>query len=629
MNNTPIKVLLLDDDEDDYILIHDWFSEFQSDYCSVEWVDNYQAAKTAIKNNEFDVYLIDYRLGTSNGLALLREAQEMGCSAPIILLTGKGDREIDIEAMKAGAADYLEKSQINAPLLERSIRYAIERKQTEHKIRAQAALLDIATDAIFVCDLERKILFWNKAAEHVYGYSKEKAIGKTISQLWHEKNLQQIEAAQNTLIEKGAWEGELHQTTKSGKNLIVESRWTLVREFDHKSQTILVVNTDVTQKKLLESQFLRAQRLESIGTLASGIAHDLNNVLAPILMTAQLLELQLKDERSKKLLPILINNSKRGANLVKQVLSFTRGIEGDRRILQIRHLIWEIKQVVRETFPKSIEVFTYIPQNLWTVSGDTTQLHQVLMNLCVNARDAMPNGGKLSIAAENMVVDENYAQMDLDAREGSYIVINITDTGVGIRPDILDRIFEPFFTTKELGKGTGLGLSTVLGIVKSHGGFIQVFSEIGHGSQFKIYLPAQQTKEYQEEADLEFPHGNGELILVVDDEDSIRNVTKTSLETHNYKAITAKDGIEAIALYAEHRDEISIVLTDMIMPSMDGITTIRTLQKINPTVKIIAVSGLATTEKLNAVTNIGVQAFLAKPYTAKQLLQTIGNVKMG
>ncbi|MDJ0693270.1 response regulator [Mastigocoleus sp. MO_188.B34] len=629
MNKTPIKVLLLDDDEDDYILIRDWFGEFQSDYCSVEWVDNYQAAKTAIKNNEFDVYLIDYRLGTSNGLDLLREAQEMGCSAPIILLTGKGDREIDIEAMKAGAADYLEKRQINAPLLERSIRYAIERKQTQQKIRAQAALLDIATDAIFVCDLERKILFWNKAAEYLYGYSKEKAIGKKISQLWHEKNLQQIEAAQNTLIEKGAWEGELHQTAKSGKNLIVESRWTLVREFDHKSQTILVVNTDVTQKKLLESQFLRAQRLESIGTLASGIAHDLNNVLAPILMTAQLLELQLKDERSKKLLPILINNSKRGANLVKQVLSFTRGIEGDRRILQIRHLIWEIKQVVRETFPKSIEVSTYIPQNLWTVSGDTTQLHQVLMNLCVNARDAMPNGGKLSIAAENMVVDENYAQMDLDAREGSYIVINITDTGVGIRPDILDRIFEPFFTTKELGKGTGLGLSTVLGIVKSHGGFIQVFSEIGHGSQFKIYLPAQQTKEYQEEADLEFPHGNGELILVVDDEDSIRNVTKTSLETHNYKAITAKDGIEAIALYAEHRDEISIVLTDMIMPSMDGITTIRTLQKINPTVKIIAVSGLATTEKLNAVTNIGVQAFLAKPYTAKQLLQTIDNVRMG
>lgn len=629
MNNTPIKVLLLDDDEDDYVLIRDWFGEFQSDYCSVEWIDNYQAAKTAIENNEFDVYLIDYRLGTSNGLDFLHEAQEIGCTAPIILLTGKGDREIDIEAMKAGAADYLEKSQINAPLLERSIRYAIERKQTEEKIRAQAALLDIATDAIFVCDLERKILFWNKAAEHLYGYSKEQAIGKKISQLWYEKNLQQIEGAQNTLIAKGSWEGELYQTTKSGKHIIVESRWTLVREFEGRLQSILVVNTNITHKKQLESQFLRAQRLESIGTLASGIAHDLNNVLAPILMTAQLLESQLKDERSKKLLPILINNSKRGANLVKQVLSFTRGIEGDRRILQIRHLISEIKQVVRETFPKSIEVSTCISQNLWTVSGDTTQLHQVLMNLCVNARDAMLHGGNLSITAENMVVDENYAQMDLDAREGSYIVISITDTGVGIKPEILDRIFEPFFTTKELGKGTGLGLSTVLGIVKSHGGFIQVFSEVGRGSQFKVYLPALQTKECQEEADLEFPHGDGELILVVDDEDSIRHVTKTSLETHNYKAMTAKDGIEAIALYAEHRDKISIVLTDMIMPSMDGITTIRTLQKINPTVKIIAVSGLATTEKLNAVSDIGVKAFLAKPYTAKQLLQTIGDVKMG
>jgi hypothetical protein len=427
-------------------------------------------------------------------------------------------------------------------------------------------------------------------------------------------------------MKNGSWEGELYQTTKYDKEIIVESRWTLV-PFEKSSQSILVVNTDITQKKQLEAQFLRAQRLESIGTLASGIAHDLNNVLAPILMTAQLLETQLHDARSKRLLPILVTNAKRGANLVKQVLSFTRGVEGDRTILQLKHLILEIRQVIKETFPKSIEVDCETSRNLWTVSGDATQLHQVLMNLCVNARDAMPNGGTLTISAENFLVDEHYAKMHLDAKIGSYIVVIVADTGIGITHEVLDRIFEPFFTTKELGKGTGLGLSTVLGIVKSHGGFINVYSEVGRGSKFQVYLPAQETAETPEEKEQELPHGSGELVLIIDDEPSIREITKTSLEAYNYKAITASDGIEAIALYAEYRDKISIVLTDMLMPSMDGITTIRTLHKINPNVKIIAISGLATSDKMNAAYDLGIKAFLSKPYTAKQLLETINTVK--
>jgi PAS domain S-box-containing protein len=626
MNNSPIKVLLVDDDEDDYILTRDWFDEFQVTGSELEWVSSYAKAREAIAQNRHDIYLVDYRLGEGDGLELLSEAILNGSTAPIILLTGKGDREIDIEAMKAGAADYLEKSQLSAPLLERSIRYAIERKQTEQKIREQAALLDVATDAIYVRDLDNKILFWNKAAERLYGCRKDEAIGKRIQDIWQTKNQLQLQEALNILMKNGSWEGELHQTTKYDKEIIVESRWTLV-PFEKKLQSILVVNTDITQKKQLEAQFLRAQRLESIGTLASGIAHDLNNVLAPILMTAQLLETQLHDARSKRLLPILVTNAKRGANLVKQVLSFTRGVEGDRTILQLKHLILEIRQVIKETFPKSIEVDCETSRNLWTVSGDATQLHQVLMNLCVNARDAMPNGGILTISAENFLVDEHYAKMHLDAKIGSYIVATVADTGIGITHEVLDRIFEPFFTTKELGKGTGLGLSTVLGIVKSHGGFINVYSEVGKGSKFEVYLPAQETAETPEEKELELPHGSGELVLIIDDEPSIREITKTSLEAYNYKAITACDGIEAIALYAEYRDKISIVLTDMLMPSMDGITTIRTLHKINPNVKIIVISGLATSDKMNAAYDLGIKAFLSKPYTAKQLLETINTVK--
>ncbi|RUT05476.1 histidine kinase [Dulcicalothrix desertica PCC 7102] len=627
MKNSPIQVLLIDDDEDDYILTRDWFFEFQVAGCELEWVSCYEAGLVEIAKHQHDVYLVDYRLGKGNGLELLRVAVASGTTAPMILLTGQGERDIDIEAMQAGAADYLEKSQLNAALLERSIRYALERKRAERKIREQAALLNVATDAIFVCNLKNQILFWNQAAERLYGWKEEEAIGKQTIQLWQEKNLSQLQSAFNILLRNGAWEGELKQTTKSGNIIIVESRWTLVPEFDNKAQAVLVVNTDITQKKQLEAQFFRAQRLESIGTLASGIAHDLNNVLAPILMTAQLLESQLRDERSQRLLPILISNAKRGANLVKQVLSFTRGIEGERTLTQIKHLLTEIQQIIKETFPKSIQVSVNIHPELWTVIGNATQLHQVLMNLCVNARDAMPQGGKLEISAENLFIDENFANMNIEAKVGNYILVSITDTGVGIPSDIVDRIFEPFFTTKELGKGTGLGLSTVLGIVKSHGGFINVTSDVNRGSKFQVYLPAQQIPETIEESETELPQGNGELILVVDDEDSIRNVTKTSLETYNYKIITACDGIEAIALYAEHRDKIEIVLTDMIMPAMDGLTTIRTLQKINPAVKIIAVSGLISSDKINSATEIGVKAFLSKPYTAKQLLQTIGAVK--
>jgi signal transduction histidine kinase len=425
-----------------------------------------------------------------------------------------------------------------------------------------------------------------------------------------------------TVTSLGEWSGELSKVTKSGKKIIVESRWTLMRDRLGQPKSILCVDTDITEKKQLAAQFLRAQRLESIGTLASGIAHDLNNVLAPILMTAQLLQMKTADERSQHLLKTLESNAKRGAALIKQVLSFARGVEGKHTTLQLRHSIAEIKQITKQTFPKSIEISTDIPSNLWSVTGDATQLDQVLMNLCVNARDAMPNGGSLRITAENISIDENYARMHLEAKVGAYIVITVADTGMGMPLEIRERIFEPFFTTKELGKGTGLGLSTVVGIVKSHGGFVNVYSELGRGTQFQVYLPAVETMETQAVGELEPGLGNGELILVVDDEAAIRESTKTSLETYNYKVMTASDGIEAIAVYVQHRAQISLVVIDLRMPTMDGPTTIRTLQKLNPQVKIVAVSGLASNTQVASVGN-GVKAFLSKPYTTQELLKNI------
>ena len=429
------------------------------------------------------------------------------------------------------------------------------------------------------------------------------------------------------VTEKGQWQGELQQVTKTGQKMVVLTRWTLVKDERGNPLSFLVVNTDITEKKQLETQFLRAQRLESLGTLASGIAHVLNNIFTPILAVSQILPRHLPElePNLQELLSICQSNVQRGVDLVKQILTFTRGAEGERGLVQVQHLIKEIKQIAQETFPKTIEIQTSVSKNLWTINGDATQIHQVLMNLVVNARDAMANGGKLRISAENYALDRDYARRHLEAQEGEYVLVTVSDTGAGIPAGIQERVFEPFFTTKEIGHGTGLGLSTVLGIVKSHGGFIDIHSEVGQGSKFSVFLPADRSTATVAEAIEELPSGNGELILVVDDEEPIRAMSKTILETYNYRVLSARDGIEAIAFYSQHQNEIEVVLMDIMMPSMDGKLAIRTLQKIKPQVKIIAVSGLVT-QGIRRELKDSCCVYLAKPYTTNALLTTIHQV---
>lgn len=499
-----------------------------------------------------------------------------------------------------------------------------QRKRAEEQLREQATLLDNAQDAILVRDLDDRILFWNKSAERIYGWLAEEIVGIDTKEIIYKGNLSAYAEAKRAVLRTGEWQGELRQLTKDEKEIIAESRWTLVRDDRGAPKAVLVINTDVTEKRKIEAQFLRAQRMESIGTLASGIAHDFNNLLSPILMSIQLLQLKLEDEEGQRLLAMLRASAERGAGLVKQVLSFARGVEGERITLQPRHLIKEIVKILDDTLPKSIEVEFKASDDLWLVAGDATQLHQVLMNFCVNARDAMLTGGRLAIKADNVIIDENYARMNLEAKPGRFVVITIADSGIGIPPTIINRIFEPFFTTKEHGKGTGLGLSTALGIVKGHGGFINVYSDTDRGTEFKIYLPAVETPFYMESVDssASLPIGAGEMILVVDDEIAIREITRGTLEAYGYRAITAADGTEAVALYAQHKDQIRIVLTDVMMPYMDGPLTIRALQKLNPQVKIIASSGLADGARMGEATG-AVKRFLPKPYTADKLLTTL------
>ncbi|MEK7677340.1 MAG: PAS domain S-box protein [Verrucomicrobiota bacterium] len=386
------------------------------------------------------------------------------------------------------------------------------------------------------------------------------------------------------------------------------------------------ITRNITERKQNERQMLRTQRLESIGTLAGGVAHDLNNTLAPILMATQLLRMQYPDET--KMIDTIESSAKRGADMVRQLLTFAKGVEGERLLLQPRHLLKEMEKLIHGTFPKNIELRTSYAKDLWTILGDATQLHQVLLNLCVNARDAMPKGGTLTLKAENREIDTLCASAVPGAKPGSYVVWRVEDTGTGIPPEVLDRIFEPFFTTKGLDKGTGLGLSTVLGIVKSHGGFVRLYSEPDKGTTFAVYLLASDQNAAATaplEAATSF-RGNGETVLVVDDEAAVRQVTRTVLTALNFRVLTAADGTEALIQVAEKRAELRAVITDLDMPYMDGRTFVRALKRMLPEVGIIVASGRLEEREENEFKTMGVSALLNKPFTQEKLVEALKTV---
>jgi PAS domain S-box-containing protein len=503
----------------------------------------------------------------------------------------------------------------------------LERRQAREKIMAQAALLDKAHDAILVQDLHDRILYWNRGAEQLYGWTAAQVLGRTTQELLDHDCPAEPEQARATLFSRGEWSGELAQTSSTGTRLTVASRWTLVCDADGKPKSKLVINSDITVKKKLESQVLRTQRLESIGTLAGGIAHDLNNVLTPIVMAAEMLEASAADAQGRYLLKLIRDNALRGSEMVKQVLAFARGTEGKPAILQITLLIADLVKMLKQTLPRSIEIKHALPMDLWLVNADATRLHQVLLNLCMNARDAMPHGGRLTLSAQNVILDASYARMNPQAQPGRYISIIVEDTGTGIPAGILERIFDPFFTTKDIGHGTGLGLSNALGIVKGHGGFINVHSELGRGARFSVYLPAvpDASSAHPANSPQRPLRGHGELILVVDDEPNIREITKATLEDAGYRVLIAEDGAGAVALYAEHRRQIRLVLTDMVMPIMDGPATVHALQKLDPEVCIVVASGYTATDRTSERLP-GITWVLSKPYTAKTLLTVLQDV---
>ncbi|GMU51448.1 MAG: hypothetical protein AMXMBFR33_05940 [Candidatus Xenobia bacterium] len=505
-----------------------------------------------------------------------------------------------------------------------------ERKETELRLREQAALIDQASDAIIVRSLDNRVLFWNRRAEEMYGWTAAEVTGRPVAELLY-SDPTPLENATALLLEQGLWSGELEQRARDGSKLTVLARWTVLKSSSGEPLSILAINADITEKRRIEQQFLRAQRLESIGTLASGIAHDLNNILSPILMAIAMLKEQAQGADALALVETLHSSAQRGADLVRQIVGIARGTDGHRDLVDLRRVLEDVCHIARDAFPRNIELEHRAVSDLWPVRADATQLHQVLMNLYLNARDAMPDGGRLSATLENMELDEAFLAGHPEARPGLYVVFSLEDTGTGMAAETLEKLFEPFFTTKDLGQGTGLGLPTSLSIVKNHGGFIHVYSELGRGSCFRVYLPADTSGDELPPpgSPALLPQGTGELILLVDDEENLRRVASKALEGSGYRVLQAANGAEGLELFERHRREVALVVSDMSMPVMDGPAMIARLLAQDPDLPVIGSSGLSHNDLVVRAREAGVVHFVPKPFTIDVLLRKLREVLDG
>ncbi|MBI2429784.1 MAG: PAS domain S-box protein [Ignavibacteriales bacterium] len=488
-----------------------------------------------------------------------------------------------------------------------------ERKAAEERIREQAQLLNKANDAILVLDLEGNVRSWNHAANQLFGWQSKSIAGVHVTKAVQIDEPSTFNTTLSIVRKENQWSGEFHLMHNNSKTLVIQSRWTLIRNDRDEPESVLMISNDITDKKIMEQQFLRVQRLESIGALVGGIAHDLNNILAPVVMGIERLRRLLQQDKIR-ILDIMDVSARRGISLVKQVLTFARGTEQERKSVNTKFLIEELQKIIQETFPKSITVRSVIQSDIAMISGDFTQMHQILLNLCINARDALPFGGTITIAADNIV-------------ERNAVCLAVSDTGVGIPDDIREKIFDPFFTTKSLEKGSGLGLSTVMSIVKTHGGTIDVESIMGKGTTFRIVLPAsvEELSTLERSAPSTAPSGHGELILIVDDEVSIVELTKETLTMHHYNIATAINGNDAIDVFKKHPD-IDCIIMDLNMPVLDGPGAIRRLKSINPDVPIIATTGYSPSYHDFKPEEYGVAQLLQKPYSQKVLLKALADI---
>jgi PAS domain S-box-containing protein len=538
--------------------------------------------------------------------------------------------------LRAGATLRSIESQINLACDDKGARTGVilvcrditERRHAEEQLRAQAAVLDKATDAIIVCGPEEEIIYWNLSAERLYGWTAAEARGCNLHAFLHPAPPPQLGEARHAVRQRGEWQGELRQSGKDGGAIVVQSRWTLFRDDAGRPQSLLVVNTDARNVQLNEAQFLRAQQTASLATLADVMARELRAAVEPVLLVSQLLRVRTQDAPHWPDAPDA--QPRRLADVMQQLGALVRPAQADRMELAVSALVNEVGRQLRQSVAPGVEVNLSVPEDLWGVAGDPEALRQAVMNLCVNAREAMSGGGRIEVIAENLPLKDGDLRLRHGGRPGLHVVITVADTGCGIPPQNLERVFTPFFTTKDHGQSVGVGLTAVQAIARAHGGFVTVDSEVGRGSRFRLYLPATSGTPAPDKPQprRSFPRGNGECVLLVDDEAGFREITQVTLEKYGYRVITAADGSEGMTLYMRHRQEIQLVLTDIVMPVMDGAALIRSLHKMGAQVRFLAVSGLVEREKVMVATAApGVQVeFLAKPFATEKLLTLVREV---
>ncbi len=519
-----------------------------------------------------------------------------------------------------------------------------ERKRAEEALRASEQFFESIVEniphMIFVKDArDLKFVRVNRTAESIIGVPREELLGRNDYDFFPKNEADYfVEKDRRVLQSKDILDiPEETLETRNGRR-ILRTKKISIQGPDGEPRFLLGISEDITERKemekkqkALEAQLFRSQRMESLGTLAGGIAHDLNNVLGPIMLSIHVLKERVKDTKSADLLSLVEGSVKRGSEIVKQVLSFARGARGETMLVQLRSLMSDLSRILKETFPRSIQIDVIAPKDIWPIVGDPTQIDQVLMNLSVNARDAMPDGGVLTVSAENVVVQKDSPEVASGLKEGRYVRLRVKDTGIGIPRNIIDRIFDPFFTTKEAGRGTGLGLSTVIAIVRGHDGQVTVSSEAGMGSEFRVLFPASDSTlpEDSRRKNGPLPTGKGELVLLVDDEVAVREIAKDALLSHGYSVITANDGIQALSSYYQNKDRVHVIVSDVMMPFLGGLEVVDAVRKSNAQVKIVLISGLLEEERLERFRSAKGIVILKKPFSTEQLLTAIDDVLHG
>jgi PAS domain S-box-containing protein len=639
----PMKILVVDDAVEHAQMVVEFLRASGAwPDAEIECAASYDQALVALTSKRYEVALLDYRLGARDGVGLLREIRREGVDAGVVVLTGYGAEDVAVEAMKAGAADYLSKANLTVESLERAVRHAValrageqQRRQAEAALRASEerfrALVEHSSDALFLIDAEARVVYITPSSTRQLGWRPDQMVGRSVFDFLHVDDREIFGARIADMLQNP---GTL--VTAEARFLDAGGSWRImegagVNHLAGPAVGAIVINArDITDRRKLEDQLRHSQKMEAVGQLAGGVAHDFNNLLTAILGYCNLMLDEAGGEDPLRADLIEIQSAgERAAALTRQLLAFSRRQMLQPQIVDINAIVRQLEKMLRRLISEDVELVTELASELKTVRADPASVEQILVNLAVNARDAMPVGGRLTIETANAELDTAYALTHVTVQTGRYVMLAVSDTGQGMDEATRARVFEPFFTTKEQGKGTGLGLATVYGMVKQSGGYIWAYSELGRGSVFKVYLPTAGTGERAQpdqaaRGQPEDTHG-WETVLLVEDEDAVRSLAREVLRRHGYVVLEARHGVDAVRMAERHTDDIHLMVTDLVMPHMSGRDLAERLASVRPKMKVLFMSGYTDHAVMHRDLTPGF-AFIQKPFTPQVFARTVRSV---